>query len=190
MTSTDHERIATRICQSVAEIPDRSSPDDWPEAMLVTADELHTIVMCALALAQNPVPTRQNDKPPMHWSPDPRYDRRPQTAEEWDWRRDAPGNDGVVFERSTNRLNFAYCHADPHAPDQMALVLRCDLGRVLGRLTHYTAHRDLLMQQKTEGEALLERAANEAYRICAETRHVSLGDKVANSIRALFSDEG
>lgn len=42
------ERIATSICRTVAEIPDRSSPDDWPEAMLVTADELNTIVVCAL----------------------------------------------------------------------------------------------------------------------------------------------
>lgn len=42
------ERIATTICQTVAEIPDRSSPDDWPEAMLVTADELQLIVMIAL----------------------------------------------------------------------------------------------------------------------------------------------
>lgn len=93
---------------------------------------------------------RQNDKPPMHWRPDPRYDRRPQTDEEWDWRKDAPGNNGVVFERSVNRLNFAYCHADPHAPDQMALVLRCDIGRVLGRLTRYTAHRQMLMERDTQ----------------------------------------
>jgi hypothetical protein len=28
------------IVQSVAELPDRTSPVDWPEAMLVTADEL------------------------------------------------------------------------------------------------------------------------------------------------------
>lgn len=42
------ERIAESVCQSVAEIPDRSSPDDAPDMMLVTADELHTIVVCAL----------------------------------------------------------------------------------------------------------------------------------------------
>lgn len=42
------DRIATAICRTVAEIPDRSSPDDFPDAMLVTADELHTIVSCAL----------------------------------------------------------------------------------------------------------------------------------------------
>jgi len=32
------------IVRDVAELPDRDSPDDWPEAMLVTADELRSIV--------------------------------------------------------------------------------------------------------------------------------------------------
>ena len=31
------------IIRDVAELPDRTSPSDWPEAMLVTADELRTI---------------------------------------------------------------------------------------------------------------------------------------------------
>ncbi len=43
-----HDRIAESICQTIAEIPDRSSPDDDPDMMLVTSDELHTIVVCAL----------------------------------------------------------------------------------------------------------------------------------------------
>lgn len=34
-------RIITRVC----ELPDRTSPDDWPEAMLVTDDELHNILL-------------------------------------------------------------------------------------------------------------------------------------------------
>jgi hypothetical protein len=34
------ERIADIVCLSVAEIPDRDSPDDQPEMMLVTGDEL------------------------------------------------------------------------------------------------------------------------------------------------------
>jgi hypothetical protein len=38
------EEIIDRIVQAVAELPDRTSPDDWPEAMLVTADELRSIV--------------------------------------------------------------------------------------------------------------------------------------------------
>lgn len=36
--------LADRIVLRVAELPDRTSPDDWPEAMLVTADELRAIV--------------------------------------------------------------------------------------------------------------------------------------------------
>lgn len=37
------------IIRDVAELPDRTSPEDWPEAMLVTADELRTILRDALA---------------------------------------------------------------------------------------------------------------------------------------------
>lgn len=33
-----------RVSQRVAELPDRTSPDDWPEAMLVTATELESIL--------------------------------------------------------------------------------------------------------------------------------------------------
>ncbi len=36
----------------------------------------------------------------------------------------------------------------------------------------------------SQDEELIERAANIAYRVCAETRHVTLGDKAANAIRA------
>lgn len=44
--------IATAACQRVAELPDRASPADWPEAMLVTGDELHMIVREAVIEAQ------------------------------------------------------------------------------------------------------------------------------------------
>lgn len=43
------ENIATAVCRTVAELPDRNSPEDWPEAMLVTADELRSIVLAALS---------------------------------------------------------------------------------------------------------------------------------------------
>lgn len=51
--------IADQIVQQVAELPDRTSPEDWPEAMLVTADELQAIVLGALthALAGSPPET-------------------------------------------------------------------------------------------------------------------------------------
>ena len=42
------ERVASRVVQEVCELGDRTSPDDWPEAMLVTGEELHAIVIAAL----------------------------------------------------------------------------------------------------------------------------------------------
>lgn len=42
------ECIANQVCQSVAELPDRDSPPDWPQAMLVTSDELRNIVLNAI----------------------------------------------------------------------------------------------------------------------------------------------
>jgi hypothetical protein len=43
------QQIADRVVQGVAELPDRTSPDDWPEAMLVTAEELRALVSEAAA---------------------------------------------------------------------------------------------------------------------------------------------
>lgn len=83
---------------------------------------------------------RQNDKPPMHWKPDEKYERFPQTEQEWDWREDPVGKS---LERGMARLLFAYCYADPHAPDQMALVLRKDLGSVDRQLTITNARLEL-----------------------------------------------
>lgn len=40
----NRETFSDRVVRRVAELPDRSSPEDWPEAMLVTADELARIV--------------------------------------------------------------------------------------------------------------------------------------------------
>lgn len=42
-------QAADRIIQDVAELPDRTSPEDQPDMMLVTADELRVIVETALA---------------------------------------------------------------------------------------------------------------------------------------------
>jgi hypothetical protein len=44
--------LADNVCRAVAELPDRTSPTDWPEAMLVTHDELFDIVIECLRLAQ------------------------------------------------------------------------------------------------------------------------------------------
>lgn len=40
--------FAARVAKRVAELSGRSSPDDWPEAMLVTADELIFIISSEL----------------------------------------------------------------------------------------------------------------------------------------------
>lgn len=46
-----------RIVGAVAELPDRTSPDDWPDVMLVTADELRAIVSAEIdALLVPPAP--------------------------------------------------------------------------------------------------------------------------------------
>ena len=37
------------IIRHVAELPDRSSPEDWPEAMLVTENELRKIIQSVYA---------------------------------------------------------------------------------------------------------------------------------------------
>jgi len=101
-------------------------------------------------------PMRENDKPPAHWTADDKCDRHPQTVEEWDWRADKP--DATEF--SIKRLNFAVDRGDPHAPDQMAIVLRVDLSRVLGRLTHYTAHREMLMAKDAAATPMREAASS------------------------------
>lgn len=37
--------LADRLVVDVCELPNRTSPEDWPEAMLVTGEELHAMVM-------------------------------------------------------------------------------------------------------------------------------------------------
>lgn len=54
MTDQTAQEIAGQIVREVAELRDRTSPDDWPEAMLVTAAELHDIALSALAAAVVP----------------------------------------------------------------------------------------------------------------------------------------
>jgi hypothetical protein len=44
MDETRIRALVDAVVIRVAELPDRTSPDDWPDAMLVTADELRGIV--------------------------------------------------------------------------------------------------------------------------------------------------
>ena len=53
-STRDHDavaEVASQVCRAVAELPDRNSPDDWPDAMLVTHEELRAIVLEALEAA-------------------------------------------------------------------------------------------------------------------------------------------
>jgi hypothetical protein len=43
------DALATAIVRDVAELPDRTSPDDQPEMMLVTSDELRNIILARAA---------------------------------------------------------------------------------------------------------------------------------------------
>lgn len=52
---TDTEWVR-EVVERVAELPDRTSPDDWPEAMLVTGDELEGIIADVLASRVPPTP--------------------------------------------------------------------------------------------------------------------------------------
>jgi hypothetical protein len=54
------DALADTIVREVAELPDRTSPADWPEAMLVTADELRSIVRAARGAAK-PTPLEPTD---------------------------------------------------------------------------------------------------------------------------------
>jgi hypothetical protein len=38
------DRFIGNVIRDVAELPDRNSPEDWPEAMLVTSNELRAII--------------------------------------------------------------------------------------------------------------------------------------------------
>lgn len=50
------EEVISGIIQEIAELPDRTSPVAWPEAMLVTADELRSILQAVLV---SPAATRR-----------------------------------------------------------------------------------------------------------------------------------
>lgn len=49
----DVSELAISVCQRVAELPDRNSPEGWPDAMLVTIDELGEIVRDEIMQALN-----------------------------------------------------------------------------------------------------------------------------------------
>ena len=50
------------VLRDVAELPDRNSPEDWPEAMLVTGAELRQIIVAHAAEAPQSGPVLLTDE--------------------------------------------------------------------------------------------------------------------------------
>ncbi|HEX3863554.1 MAG TPA: hypothetical protein VHY35_17865 [Stellaceae bacterium] len=42
------ERLADALVIDVCELPDRTSPEDWPEMLLITPDELYTMALAVI----------------------------------------------------------------------------------------------------------------------------------------------
>lgn len=92
--------------------------------------------------------TSNEPVPAIHpkWKPDDKSGRHPQTVDEWDWHQDGPDNGPL--ERSARRLNVSCDYDDPRAPDQMALVFRIDLSRVLGDRVFQGARAKLFLDER------------------------------------------
>lgn len=95
---------------------------------------VNSILCCSVTAAEGEEP---HTRPHPRWKPSNGYERHPQTAEEWDYRKDPTGPEAKA--RSERRLNVAGDYDDPRAPEQMALVLRIDLLRLIGELNHKRA---------------------------------------------------
>lgn len=48
---SEHDQFVNAVLRDVAELPDRTSPEDEPDMMLVTAEELKTILCTRLSEA-------------------------------------------------------------------------------------------------------------------------------------------
>ena len=53
-----HQKIAELACSKVCELPDRTSPDDQPDMLMVTTGELRSAVLDALEAMQGPLMTK------------------------------------------------------------------------------------------------------------------------------------
>ena len=47
--TTHDEQVATQFCIDAAELPDRTSPDEYPDHLLITPEELTTMLLEAFA---------------------------------------------------------------------------------------------------------------------------------------------
>ncbi len=85
------EAVIDDICQAVAELPNRTSPDDEPDMMLITAKELATILRDHLRLAPVPPSGPEPAEPPQAAEPTER--ERRQCEHCGNWTPDALQND-------------------------------------------------------------------------------------------------
>lgn len=112
-------------------------------------------------------------KPPPHWTAGPTRYEHPSEVGQWDWMNDPVGG---RRDLAIKRLNWSRDHADPRAPDQMALVLRLDLGVTLGDLQTQTARVGAWKRHAERSDAriaALEGAIREACDLLMEKTHGS-----------------
>ncbi len=106
-------------------------------SLLIHRDDILALIAEVEAARSLAVPQGGGDpdawrKAPPHFKADERWQRLPQSDEDWDRMKDPPGLGAFPAKR---RLAFASDLADPRAPSGMALVSRWDICLVLGRLT-------------------------------------------------------
>lgn len=93
------------------------------------------------------IPSDVSTQPHPRWSAEKPGERHPKSAEAWDWRQDrAPNGPSLSYAR----LSVATDYDDPRAPDQMALVLRIDLMRIMGDYIRLLAWQDMERQQRVD----------------------------------------
>ena len=98
-----YERLANDVTREVAELHDLTSPDDWPEAMIVTDAELRAIVKACAIRAMLSAP------------PDDAYERCARLVEQWQFPLDARDHD--QHERVAKSLAAAVRALRPLAPE-------------------------------------------------------------------------
>lgn len=177
MTNTDADLIA-RARNFVGHVEGESL--DYGDRLLLTLAD-------ALARHSASLP---HDEPAPLLGPHPRWkatdksDRHPQSVDEWDYRTDPVGG---ALDCSLRRLNVACDYDDPRAPDQMALVLRVDLSRVLADRTHKHAAWEIWCKERERSAPLPADVAETAKRM-QQTFDVT-GDKWFDRAASLIAEQ-
>lgn len=126
-------------------------------------------------------------EPHPKWKPDDKSDRHPQALVEWDYRTDPVGG---AFERSRRRLNVASDYDDPRAPDQMALVLRLDVMRLMHQYVHRNAAFEAWVRCDADGFAPMETAPKDATWVLLRLPNKRVGAPQHRLVVAHWADGG